>query len=317
MAKHPLISAKKDLPAARVNGVVISTDKVEAGLQAVLEPYKDAKGKVRLSQPERYAARKQVIENLIMRELLYQEGCKRGIKATREELQHATELSAREYGTEDQFRAMLLMTGSSPDEFGEQLQKDLIINKMAVSLVKGKKRQVSSKDAKKYYEEHLEEMKGPEARKILHIMAQLDRYASSEEEQKKRKLLGKINSRDKFEKVVSKGSEKATGFKSEDLGFVTKGRFHPLLEPIAFRLEEGQISRVIRTQEGLHLLMVTSVVKEGDVIPFDLIKEEIKNKLYEMRSVLIISRFSDELKKKAQVEILDRIADNKLEQEKS
>ena len=48
----------------------------------MLEPYRDAKGKIRLSQEKQYEARQYVIDNLIMRELLYQEGCRKGIKVS-------------------------------------------------------------------------------------------------------------------------------------------------------------------------------------------------------------------------------------------
>ena len=89
MPKQTIHPSQKKIPAARVNGAVISQYQVEVGLQAVLEPYRDTKGKVRLSQQEQYGARKHVIDNLIMRELLFQEGRQRDITATQEELQQA------------------------------------------------------------------------------------------------------------------------------------------------------------------------------------------------------------------------------------
>ena len=77
MTQAPREDAQKRTPAARVNGVVISQHQVEAGLQTILDPYRDTKGKVRLPQEQQYAARKQVIDNLITRELLFQEGVAR------------------------------------------------------------------------------------------------------------------------------------------------------------------------------------------------------------------------------------------------
>ena len=317
MAKQTIHPGQKKIPVARVNGVVISDYQVESGLQSLLEPYKDSKGKVRLSQEQQYAARKHVIDNLVTRELLYQEGCRQGIAATEEEINQVMEHAVDEYGSDGQFKAMLVMTGLSPDEYRGQVRRDIIINKLAASLVEGKRRPVTTKNARKYYDEHLEEMAGAEARKVLLVMVPLDRYAPSKEEQKARKRLEKICAGKKeFEKIISKGSDSESGVKGQDLGFVSRGRMHPLLDSIAFRLPEGKISRIIRTEEGLHVLLVKTILKEGKVRPFDLIEEELKKKIYEMRLVSIVNEFTDRLKEKANIEILDRIADSKLEQEK-
>lgn len=314
MAQNTINPAQKKIPVARVNGVVISEYEVEAGLQTILEPFKDPKGKVRLSQPEQYGARIQVIDNLVMRELLYQEGCRRAITATAEELQHALDVSMAEQGSEQQFKAMLLMIGLTPAEYTRSVGRDIVINKLAASLVEGKRKPVTTADAKKYYHEHLAEMQGAELRRILHIMIPLDRYASPEDEKKVRRQLEKIGeSRDSFNACLN---DPRGNIRAENLGFIMRSQFHPLLASLAFRIREGEISRIIRTDEGLHLLLVTAVLEEGKPWPFDLIEEELKKRLYEMNSVAIVNGFVEELKKKARIEILDRMAASKLEQEK-
>ena len=315
MSNKTIPAALKKVPAARVNKVIISAYMVETGLKLVLEPYKDAKGKVRLSQPEQYAARKQVIDNLILRELLHQEAVRQGLNATVKEIEQAVELSAKEYESLQQFKAMLIMSGSSYDEYRQQMKKDMIVNKLAAALVEGKKKSITTMIARQYYEDNIGEMKGQAARRILHIMLPLDAYASPETEQKVRDSLQKITSVKKFEKIVDKSSDVNPDFMAEDFGFVRRDQIDPMLETIAFSLEQGKISRVVKTFDGLHLLLVKSIIKEGEVIPFDLIKEEIKKKLYEKFSVEILNKFVDKLRKKAHIEIIDKIADSKLGQE--
>jgi len=306
------------MPVARVNGVVISEYQVASALQILLDPYKDTKGKVRLPQQELYAARKHAIDNLVMRELLYQEGCRTGIVATDEEIATVTAGSAAEYGSEQQFKAMLVMMGLTPAEFRDQVQKDIIINKTAASVVEGKRKPVTSQEARQYYDEHPDEMQGPEARKVLHVMQKLDRYADPAEEKKVRQELEKLAAdAAAFEKVTAEGSLKGTEIKGANLGFVARGRFHPILDSIAFRMKEGEISRVIRTEEGLHIIMVKTILEGGKKRPFELIEEDLKAKLYEMRSVALLNKFTDELREKADISILDSMADSKLQQEKT
>lgn len=316
MDKNRLNPRLKKVAVARVNGAIISQYQLEAGLEGVLEPYKDTKGKVRLSQPEQYAARKQIIDNLIMRELLYQEGKRRGIKVTRQELEQGLARSQDEHETEKEFKAVLLMSGSNLEEFREQLKKDLTVNKMAAAIVEGKRKPVTSHAARKYYKAHLEEMQGPEARRVLHVEAPLDRYAAADEEEKVRKKLEKAASNlEGFEKLFSKGHTPESGLKAEDLGYIRRGRWHPLLDSIAFRTPEGTVSRIVRNDEGLHIMLVKKILPAGQLWPFEFIEEELKQKLYEMSSVSLVNEFTGKLRKKANIEILDRIADSKLEQE--
>ncbi len=317
MEQNTINPAQKKTPVARVNGVVISEYQVAAALQTLLDPYKDSKGKVRLPQQEMYAARKHAIDKLVMRELLYQEGCRTGIAATDEEIATVTAGSIAEFDSEQQFKAMLVMTGLSPAEFRDQVQKDIIINKTAASAVEGKRKPVTSQEARRYYDEHPDEMQGPEVRNVLHVMQRLDRYADPAEEKKVRQELEKLAADPAaFEKVAAEGSLNGTEIKGANLGFVTPGQFHPILDGIAFRMKEGEISRVIRTDEGLHVLMVKTIIEGGRKRPFELIEEDLKARLYEMCSVALLHTFTDALREKADVAILDSMADSKLQQEK-
>jgi parvulin-like peptidyl-prolyl isomerase len=147
-------------------------------------------------------------------------------------------------------------------------------------------------------------------------MQRLDRYAGPAEETQVRRELEKLASDPAaFQKVIAEGSLHGTQIKGADLGFVARGQFHPLLDAIAFRLKEGEVSRVIRSEEGLHVIMVKTILEAGKKRPFALIEEDLKAKLYEMRSVALLRKFTDKLREKADLRILDSMADSKLQQE--
>ena len=313
MKPTTLQPAQKKAPAARVNGAVISQFQVESGLQSLLEPYRDVKGKLRMSQEQQYAARKHVIENLINRELLFQEASRKGFAATPEELSQYLNACKREYETQAQFKASLAAQGLSLDEYRRQLQHDITINKFAASLVEGKRKPVTTQEARAYYEDHPGEMVGSEMRRVLQMTAPLDRYATRAEEHKARLLLERIrgNARE-FNKIIADGGRSGTDLKGEDLGFVARGQMHPLLDAVVCRLPAGQISRAVRTEEGLHLLKVVAVLEADKMRPFDMIEDELKKKLYEMRSTALLTGCIEKLRQKASIEILDRIADSKL-----
>jgi peptidyl-prolyl cis-trans isomerase C len=314
---EPIHPSQKKTVVARVNGTVITEYQVASALQTMLDPYKDTRGKVRLPQQEIYAARKQAINNLIMRELLYQEGCRTGIAATDEEIATVTKGSIAEFDSQQHFQAMLVMTGQTPAEFDEQIKKDIIINKTAAAAIAGKKKPVTRQEARQYYDEHSEEMQGPEVRRLLQVMRKLDRYADPAEEKKARQELEKLAAdAAAFERVAAEGSLAGTDIKGADLGFIARGQFHPLLDSVAFRLKEGEISRVIRSEEGLHVLMVKIILEADKKRPFDLIAEDLMAKLYEINSVGLLNEYTDSLRAKADISVMDSMADNKLEQER-
>ena len=310
MAQSTISSTQKKIPAARVNGVTISQYQLESGLAQLLKPYADVKGKVRLPQEQQYAARKAVLENLVMRELLYQEAGKRGIKATEEEISTATQQAIAEYGSEREFKAMLVMTGSSPDEYRQQLIKDLTVNKMAAAVVEGKRKPVSAEDARKYYDEHKSEMQGPEVRWLMHVMVPLDQYAPPEEVKKARARLEKIH------RLSPAEFENRARTEGEDLGYVMRGQLHPILDSVVFNTPEGQLTRIVKTEEGLHVVLVKEILEAGKVRPFNAaVEKELREKLYEKHSVEMLNKFTDGLRKKAAVEILDHFVDTRLEME--
>ena len=80
-------------------------------------------------------------------------------------------------------------------------------------------------------------------------------------------------------------------------------------------MQQGEISRVIRSEEGLHVLMVKIILEADKKRPFDLIAEDLMAKLYEINSVGLLHEFTDTLRAKADISVMDSMADNKLDQE--
>ena len=69
------------------------------------------------------------------------------------------------------------------------------------------------------------------------------------------------------------GSSKVGG----DLGFVSKGKLVPQFESVAFRLQEGELSEVVETKYGFHLIQMVERLGQQFNIRHILIKPKISN----------------------------------------
>lgn len=76
-------------------------------------------------------------------------------------------------------------------------------------------------------------------------------------EEHAKQLLEEIKKGVKFEDLAKKFSKCPSGSKGGDLGFFGKGMMVPQFENAAFKLKIGEISSLIKTQFGYHLIKKT------------------------------------------------------------
>jgi parvulin-like peptidyl-prolyl isomerase len=313
----PVIDPKlKNVVIARINDAVITEYDVDSGLERAYDPHRDTKGKVRLLPNEQVDLRQAVIDRMITRELLYQEGQRRGVEVNDEEFETALQISMQGYESMEHFAAVLDLQGQTPDDFKLQLRHDLITNKVAASIVEGRRRDISNEDARAYYDQHRNQMQGPETRHILLIELALDRYAEPAEEKAAQDLITPGTGGAKQFMQMFETKEMPAGMICSDLGFITRGQHHPLLDSVAFRMQTGQVSRIVRTEEGLNVMYVKNVLEEGCLWPFEDIVENLKKTIYEMQSVEMVNDFVKELRRKSKLMISDTATEKRLKKEK-
>jgi peptidyl-prolyl cis-trans isomerase C len=194
-------------------------------------------------------------------------------------------------------------------ELKEQLEllKDNII---AIEYLKKEvtnKVEVSEEDVKAYYESHKDEFKTPEMVRSRHILIKTDPSASDNDKKKAKEkaeeILKKIKAGEDFAKLASDVSDD-TGSKPKggELGFFPKGRMVKSFEDAAFSLKPGEVSGIVETQFGYHIIKVEEK-KEPGMEPFDTAKEKIKQKLLQERTKTKVTEFIEKAMKEANIEV--------------
>ena len=146
---------------------------------------------------------------------------------------------------------------------------------------------VKEREIRRYYEKNLETYTTPPKVKARHILFKVDPDAEEEQLQQRREelqqLLDEIRQGGDFEALAKTKSEDATAEKGGDLGWFQPGEMVPAFEDAAFRLAIGEVSDIVQSPFGLHLIRVD---EREEQVEKDLeeVREEITALLTEKRS---------------------------------
>lgn len=91
-----------------------------------------------------------------------------------------------------------------------------------------------------------------------------DESISADAKKKAQEILARVKNGDDFADLAKKHSQDTTAANGGDLGFFGKGKMVPEFEKVAFALEKGQVSEVVKTVYGYHIIKVDD--KKGDEI---------------------------------------------------
>ncbi len=158
---------------------------------------------------------------------------------------------------------------------------------------------VREREVRRYYKKYAENYVTPPEVKARHILLKLIPDAPENEQQEKReqlnKLLAEIKAGSSFEELAIKHSEDATSAEGGDLGWFKPGEMVPAFESAAFALEAGQVSEIVQSPFGLHLIKVEER------------KNEITKSLDEAREEITLILAESRAQKRLEEE-LDRLA---------
>ena len=164
---------------------------------------------------------------------------------------------------------------------------------------------VTEKEAKAYYDKNPDLFKSPEQIKARHILIQVPKEAPDEEKkkliEKAEEVLKKVKAGEDFTKLAADFSDD-TGTKSKggELGFFSKGSMVPAFEQAAFALKPGEVSDLVETDFGFHVIKVDEK-KEAVSEPFETIKEKVTKQVLREKQETKVTEFVEQALKKAKV----------------
>jgi len=160
------------------------------------------------------------------------------------------------------------------DDIQEQLariEKELLINKLLDRTYK-EKIKLSEGEIRSYYEQNLSDFKVDETEvRIQHILCKTRSEANL--------ALQEINTGEPFDNVAKSRSIDTFASRGGDMGYVKKDDLIPEIDRLAFRLLKNQVSPVIRSSFGYHIIKVIEKRSTGDSRPLSEVRPEIMQRL--------------------------------------
>ncbi|MEJ2529706.1 MAG: nitrogen fixation protein NifM, partial [Gammaproteobacteria bacterium] len=207
-----------------------------------------------------------------------------GLVIPEEQLHRSVASIEARYQSRDEFIQDL--QGNGLDEAGlhRALYRELMFDGV-MQLVAAESAAVSEVDVQLFYEMHRERFEQPELRVASHILITVNPdypentrdAALARMEQVVEKLAGRA---DRFPKFARNYSECPTAMDGGKLGEVKAGQLYQELDAELFAMEEGEISSIIESEMGLHILLCESI-KPGKRMPFAEVETKIRSMLEE------------------------------------
>lgn len=233
---------------------------------------------------------KQVLQGLIEDRLIAQEAKKQGIQVTKQEMQAEIDNLRKEFPSELAFQAFLAERGVTQERLEQAVSRTLTLKK----LVEPRARERLTGEAlKKYFEDNRDKYDQPERVRARHILLKTREEAEA--------VLGQLKSGADFAQLArEKSIDTMSGQQGGDLGLFTRGQMVPEFEKAAFELPVGQISGVVQSPFGFHIIQVTEH-QQARQARFEEVRDKVRQDALDDELGTLIPQWLDEMKSKATI----------------
>lgn len=299
-AKPAAAAATSADVVATVNGSPITREEMDRAINFMLAQNRTGKT---LTAEEKKKAEEAVLDQLISAELLYQAGKKLEVKDIDKLVETQLTQNKSRFPSPDAYEKALKASGLTEQNLKEFARKEIYINNLIEKEI-ASKTTASDEEAKKFYDENKDKFKHEESVKASHILIGVDPKATAEDKKKAKEkadaILKRVKGGEDFAEVAKKESTCPSSANGGDLGYFAKGQMVPAFESAAFALKPGEISDVVETQFGYHVIKLTDK-KPAGTDSFEDMKPKIINYLKTQKVQKGISEYIEKLRKEGKI----------------
>jgi parvulin-like peptidyl-prolyl isomerase len=305
MALACTLAQAQAILAARVNGSGISQEQLERSFDEELRQRK--LNLLQIRNPERVKQMKRaVLDRLIEQELFWQQAQVAGTVASAQEVEQAFQSTQGQFKTKEAFERRLLVEGYTPQSY-RLLVKKQVSATMYANSVGAKAAAVSEEEVHQFFLDNPEKFRRAQQVRAREIFIKAPAAGTDAERDASRtraeQLLKSVRAGEDFEQLARLHSEAPTRQWGGAMEPFARGQLARPVEDAAFALAAGQVSRVVSTPEGFHILKVEGIEPEV-VVSEEQARAPIRNHLEKRKANAAIEKEAERLRTAGKVDIL-------------
>jgi len=286
---------------ATVNGIAIPRDNYETAVQQTRQRF--AMQGQQIPESEMESFRTDILDQLISEELLYQEALRQDLTAGAQAVESQFQQMRGQFETDEAWQQALSTNDTTEEELRFQIERNNLIQQLIQTAVSDTT-PVTEQEIQEFYDENPQFFEQGEQVAARHILISTEELETDEEladareraETVRRELLDGAD----FATLAQERSEGPSGPRGGDLGTFGRGQMVGPFEEAAFSLEVGEISEIVETQFGFHVLQVTERL-DSSVVPLDQVSQNISQYLGQQRQADALDAYVQGLREDAEV----------------
>jgi peptidyl-prolyl cis-trans isomerase C len=248
--------------------------------------------------------RKTALTQLVDRILLHKEAARKGFSADSALVERQMQQFQAQFPTEEARDNALKPMGLDMEGLRKMTEQDLSIQVFIQQEVMPGI-EVGEDACRSYFEENQEQFKMPDRIRASHILFLVEETATPEDEAEAQanaaQILERARSGEDFAQLAQEFSEGPSAPRGGDLGYFQKGQMVSPFEEAAFALDVGEISDVVRTRFGYHVIKLVDRQDAGPVA-YDEAAPRIKNVLQQQMLGDRLQAIIQELRENADIQ---------------
>ncbi|MEK6884876.1 MAG: peptidylprolyl isomerase, partial [Nanoarchaeota archaeon] len=278
-----------DLPAAIVNGEVISVKDLDEAYNTLPEQYKTTTTKELL------------LNQLIQVKVLFKVAEKEGLTATVEEANQMFQIAVLSSGvSEEKFLESLTQKGITKEELIDQYSKTLSVQRVIDTELLDKI-EVSDEEIKEFYNNNLDKFKIPQTVTVRHILIGDENLTEEEKKEKSEEILLKVTTSNFCDNVKKYSSDLGSLEKCGEYTFSREDPFVEEFKKLSFEQDEGDMGIAV-SQYGPHIIWTVKKTSES-LTTLDEAKKDIIEALRAQKGRAKFEDFYNELSKDSDIVI--------------
>jgi peptidyl-prolyl cis-trans isomerase C len=283
--------------------ITVTGEELSAEVEKTLYQYA-AQG-TPVTDEQRAELEKAVLDQLVERKLLLAAAEDEGIELEKDRIENELETIRGQFPDEDGFAQALSERGYTVESFKSEMAEIMLIQKFLEDVIAAGV-SLSDEDIETFYTENPAYFETGESVTAAHILIQVDEEAGAEEKAAARsrieEVADKIAAGEDFAALAREYSEDGSAQNGGELGTFGRGQMVPAFEEAAFALEPGEVSGIVETMFGFHILKVSQKTNSG-VLPYEDAKEAIRSFLKQQKEQEAVTAYIEELKEEYTVEL--------------